>query len=76
MISRSIGENEKKYLFFELFIYFFIIIVFFLLLEKNLQCSLNILTLQFCGFDISAFPIPVLNLATFMHKHLLGHNVS
>ena len=58
-----------------------IIIIFFFLLGggggggKYLQCSLNILTLQFCRCDISTLPTPVLNLATFMYKHLLGHNV-
>ena len=37
-----------------------------------LKCSLNSLTLQFCRYDVSALPTPVLNLATFMYKHLLG----
>ena len=44
----------------------------FLIMVKYLQCSLNILTLQFCRCDVSAFPTSVLNLATFMYKHLLG----
>ena len=39
---------------------------------RTLKCSLNSLTLQFCRYDISALPTPVLNLATFMYKHLLG----
>ena len=34
--------------------------------------TLNSLTLQFCRYDVSALPTPVLNLATFMYKHLLG----
>ena len=38
----------------------------------TLKCSLNSLTLQFCRYDGSALPTPVLNLATFMYKHLLG----
>ena len=43
----------------------------------TLKCSLNSLTLQFCRYDVSALPTPVLptpvlNLATFMYKHLLG----
>ena len=38
----------------------------------TLKCSLNSLTLQFCWYDVSALPTPVLNLATFMYKHLLG----
>ena len=38
----------------------------------TLKCSLNSLTLQFCRYDVSALPTPVLNLATFMVKHLLG----
>ena len=38
----------------------------------TLKCSLNSLTLQFCRYDFSALPTPVLNLATFMYKHLLG----
>ena len=39
-----------------------------------LKCSLNSLTLQFCRYryDVSALPTPVVNLATFMYKHLLG----
>ena len=36
----------------------------------TLKCSLNSLTLQF--YDVSVLPTPVLNLATFMYKHLLG----
>ena len=42
----------------------------------TLKCSLNSLTLQFCRYDVSALPTPVLNLASFMYNHLLGHNVS
>ena len=38
----------------------------------TLKCSLNSLTLQFCRYDVSALPTPVLNLATFMYKHVLG----
>ena len=38
----------------------------------TLKCSLNSLTLQFCRYDVSAVPTPVLNLATFINKHLLG----
>ena len=38
----------------------------------TLKCSLNSLTLQFCMYDVFALPTPVLNLATFMYKHLLG----
>ena len=38
----------------------------------NLKCSLNSLALQFCRYDVSVLPTPVLNLATFMYKHLLG----
>ena len=38
----------------------------------TLKCFLNSLTLQFCRYDVSALPTPVLNLATFMYKHLLG----
>ena len=38
----------------------------------TLKCSLNSSTLQFCRYDISVLPTPVLNLATFMYKHLLG----
>ena len=37
----------------------------------TLKCSLNSLKLQFCRYDVSALPTPVLNLATFMYKHLL-----
>ena len=33
----------------------------------TLKCSL-----QFCRYDVSAHPTPVLNLANFMYKHLLG----
>ena len=40
--------------------------------DLDLKCSLNSLTLQFCRYDVSALPTPVLNLATFMYKHLLG----
>ena len=39
---------------------------------QTLKCSLNSLTLQFCRYDVSALPTPVLNLATFMYEHLLG----
>ena len=39
----------------------------------TLKCSLNSLTLQFCRYDVSVLPTPVLNLATLMYKHhLLG----
>ena len=38
----------------------------------TLKCSLNSVILQFCRYDVSALPTPVLNLATFMYKHLLG----
>ena len=38
----------------------------------TLKCSLNILTLQFFRYDVSALPTSVLNLATFMYKQLLG----
>ena len=38
----------------------------------TLKCSLSSLTLQFCRYDVSALPTPVLNLATFMYLHLLG----
>ena len=38
----------------------------------TLKCSLNSLTLQFCRYDVSALPTSVLNMATFMYKHLLG----
>ena len=38
----------------------------------TLKCSLNNLTLQICRYDVSVLPTPVLNLATFMYKHLLG----
>ena len=38
----------------------------------TLKCSLNSLTLQFRRYDVSVLPTPVLNLATFMYKHLLG----
>ena len=38
----------------------------------TLKCSLNSLTLQFCRYDVSVLPTPVLNLATFIYKHLLG----
>ena len=38
--------------------------------------TLKGLTLQFCRYDVSALPTPVLILATFMYKHLYGHNVS
>ena len=38
----------------------------------TLKCSLNSLTLQFCRYEVSALPTLVLNLATFMYKHLLG----
>ena len=34
--------------------------------------SLNSIPLQFCRYDVSVLPTPVLNLATFMYKHLLG----
>ena len=63
-MSRSIGENLKK------------VVLFFSnylpLKIWTLKCSLNSLTLQFCRYDVSALPTPVLNLATFMYKHLLG----
>ena len=39
---------------------------------RTMKCSLNSLTLQFCRYDVSVLPTPVLNLATFMYKHLLG----
>ena len=29
-------------------------------------------TLQFCSYDVTALPTLILNLATFMYKHLLG----
>ena len=51
-------------------IYFFSNYLFIIIFFKYLQCSLNILTLQFCRCDISALPTPVLNFATFMYKHL------
>ena len=72
MISKSIGENiiKKKYSFFFRIIYLFIFIVIFC--GKYLHCSLNNLTLHFCGCDISALHTPVLNLATIMYRHLLG----
>ena len=35
----------------------------------TLKCSLNVLTLQFCRYEVSALTTPVLNLATFMYKH-------
>ena len=38
----------------------------------TLKCSLKSLTLQFCRYDVSELPTPVLNLATFMYEHLLG----
>ena len=38
----------------------------------TLKCSLNNLTLKFCRYDVSVLPTSVLNLATFMYKHLLG----
>ena len=38
----------------------------------TLKGSLNSLTLQFCRYDVTALPTPVLNLSTFMYKHLLG----
>ena len=52
-------------------------VIFFCLNNLSLQiwtlkCSLNSLTLQFFRYDVSALPTPVLNLATFMYKHLLG----
>ena len=38
----------------------------------TLKCSLNSLTLQFCRYDVSVLPTPVLNLATFMLKASVG----
>ena len=48
----------------------------------TLKCSLNSLPLQFCRYDVSVLPTPVLNfsvlptpvlnLDTFIYKHLLG----
>ena len=38
----------------------------------TLKCSFNSLTLQYCRYDVFALPTPVLNLAIFMYKHLLG----
>ena len=64
--ARLIGENYKKKFFF----FFFNNLP---LQIWTLKCSLNGLTLQFCRYDVSALPTPVLNLATFMYKHLLGH---
>ena len=79
-MGRLIGEILKKCSFFlKLFLSFFklLLLLFFIYIffflgggggrGKYLQCSLNILTLQFCRCDISALP----NLATFMYKHLL-----
>ena len=62
-MSRSIVENLKKsyFIFFELPPF------------EDLDFEvLRSLTLQFCRYDGSALPTPVLNLATFMYKHLLG----
>ena len=64
MMSRSIGENLKKKLF-----YFFELSPFE---DLDFEVFLNSLTLQFCRYDVFALPTPVLNLATFMYKHLLG----
>ena len=50
----------------------FIFLDFLPLQIWTLKCSLNSLTLQFCRYDVSVLPTPVLNLATFMYKHLLG----
>ena len=62
--DRSIGENLKKSYF---------------IFSNNLpwqmwtfKYSLNSLPLQFCRYDVTALPTPVLNLATFIYKHLLG----
>ena len=65
-MRRLIGENLKKVIFFN----------DLPLQIWTLKCSLNSLTLQFCRYDVSALPTPVLYLATFINKHLLGHNVS
>ena len=38
----------------------------------TLKCSLNSLTLQFCRYDVSVLPTPVLNLATFYVQASVG----
>ena len=38
----------------------------------TLKCSLNSLTLQFCRYDVSALPIPVLNLAFYVQASVGG----
>ena len=42
----------------------------------TLKCSLNSLTLQFCRYDVSVLPTPVLNLATFMYNRHVKSNGS
>ena len=50
---------------------FYLFIFYYYYFVKYLQCSLNILTQQFCRCDISALPTPVINCTLLIWPYIM-----